>query len=134
MTKDEWKEVERALELTFNSVKLNVDGYNITLILERETAFKNRISVYIDGTFKMKWLFEDCEQRKRFTNKRTKSLVRKSTLNNGKKVSKRQEKLNEEFLKSESNKYHYYLPYWYNFNSLKKHLIANNENIELIEC
>lgn len=134
MTKGEWKEVERALELTFNSVKLNVDGYNITLILERETAFKNRISVYIDGTFKMKWLFEDCEQRKRFTNKRTKSLVRKSTLNNGKKVSKRQEKLNEEFLKSESNKYHYYLPYWYNFNSLKKHLIANNENIELIEC
>lgn len=134
MNQDEWKEVERALQITYHSVKLNIDGYNITLRLERESAFKNKIVIYVNGTFEFKWLFKDCEERKRFTNKRTKSRFKKSDLTYGEKVSKKQEKLNEEFLKSEENKYYYYSPYWTSFNSLKRHLIANNEKIELIEC
>lgn len=134
MTKDEWKQVEDALWITYHSVKLKIDGYNITLILERETTFKNRIVVYVNGTRNMKWIMDDCEERRRFANKVTKSLLKKKDLTKGKKISKREEKNNDEFLKSDFNKYHYYLPYWYSFGSLKRHFIANNEKIELIGC
>lgn len=35
MTKEEWKQAEEALTHFFHPVELKVDGYDITLILER---------------------------------------------------------------------------------------------------
>ena len=49
MTKEEWKQAEEALTHFFHPVELKVDGYDITLILERVGVYQNKIMVYIGG-------------------------------------------------------------------------------------
>ena len=43
MTKEEWKQAEEALTHFFHPVELKVDGYDITLILERVGVYQNKI-------------------------------------------------------------------------------------------
>ena len=43
MTKEEWKQAEEALTHFFHPVELKVDGYDITLILERVSVYQNKI-------------------------------------------------------------------------------------------
>lgn len=52
MTSQEWKEVEKALQSLYSLVKLNCDGYEITLCLNRITQFKNAIVIYVNGVIK----------------------------------------------------------------------------------
>ena len=52
MTKEEWKQAEEALTHFFHPVELKVDGYDITLILERVSVYQNKIMVYIGGEFR----------------------------------------------------------------------------------
>lgn len=66
MTKEEWKQAEDALTHFFHPVELKVDGYDITLILERVGVYQNKIMVYIGGEFRGQWMAEDCEERRRF--------------------------------------------------------------------
>lgn len=66
MTKEEWKQAEEALTHFFHPVELKVDGYDITLILERVSVYQNKIMVYIGGEFRGQWMAEDCEVRRRF--------------------------------------------------------------------
>ncbi len=134
MTKEDWDKVQENLNYLYSTVILAIDGYNVTLQLEPVSAMKNHIAIYIDNKVKGEWLTEECEERRRFMCKHTKNLFTKSKLINGKKVSKREMKHIEEMLKDPKNKYDVYLPWWTNFNSLKKHLIKNNENIEIVEC
>lgn len=64
MTKEEWKQAEEALTHFFHPVELKVDGYDITLILERVSVYQNKIMVYIGGEFRGQWMAEDCEVRR----------------------------------------------------------------------
>ena len=66
MTKEEWKQAEEALTHFFRPVELKVDGYDITLILERVGVYQNKIMVYIGGEFRGQWMAEDCDERRRF--------------------------------------------------------------------
>ncbi len=133
MSENDWEEVRKALQITYYSVELKIDGYNVSLVLERVSAFKNVILVYIDGKFKSEWLSDDCEIRRRFANKKTKALFTKKGLAKGEKLTKKREKEIDRFLKEHQDvKYEYFVPYWTNFNSLKKHLIKHNENIERV--
>lgn len=129
MTKEEWKQVKEASESLFRQAKLSVDGYELTIRLERITQYKNAIMIYVNGSFKGKWLLEDCEERRRFLCPRNRSLLKgkdKEAMLKG--LSKKRKAEFESI-----NKFVNYYPYWTSFNSLKKHLIANNENIELVE-
>ena len=76
MNKEEWKQVEDALSSFFRMVELDADGYKVSLRLERVSQFKNAIVVYVNGSFKGEWLIEDCEERRRFIQPRTRSLLR----------------------------------------------------------
>ncbi|UQT48558.1 hypothetical protein M5E87_29195 [Flavonifractor plautii] len=42
MTKEEWKQAEEALTHFFHPVELKVDGYDITLILERVSVYQKQ--------------------------------------------------------------------------------------------
>ena len=70
MTKEEWKQAEEALTHFFHPVELKVDGYDITLILERVGVYQNKIMVYIGGEFRGQWMAEDCDERRRFLQER----------------------------------------------------------------
>lgn len=89
MTKDEWEQAENALHSLFNYVKLNIDGYEITLKLERVGTYKNVIMLYINDKLDFKLLLEDCEERRRFARIRTRTLLKADSKKWLKKQSKK---------------------------------------------
>lgn len=87
--------------------------------------------IYISGQFQGKWLTEDCEERRRFCQKKTRSLLNAKEKASFRKLSKREQK---EFSKEYHNfEYESFSPQWTSFGALKKHLVANNKNIELVK-
>ena len=128
MSNEDWKKAEQALSLPFGSVKMKIDGYNVTFSCIPEKPLKYVIAVYIDGTFKMKWATEDCEIRRRFCFKSKTSLLTAKQ----KKALKREKKAIREEVEKQMT-FYTYLPYFNSFRSLKSQLIHNNESIELVE-
>ena len=106
MTKEEWKQAEEALTHFFRPVELKVDGYDITLILERVGVYQNKIMVYIGGEFRGQWMAEF----ERLPKQRQKELREKSPM-----------------------QYSCFTPQWSSFRALKKHFCANNQSIELVK-
>lgn len=128
MTKEEWKQAEEDLKFLFKTVKLNCDGYELALSLQRLDTYRNVIVFYVNGVFNGKWLLEDCEERRRFFRKEKRSLLTAKGKAQFKKLSKKkQAEWSDKFF------YDVYTPYWTSFKSLKKHLTQNNESIELIK-
>lgn len=129
MTKDEWDQVEKAVESQFCVTNLTVDGYSLKLILERIGRYELGIAVYIDGEIRGEWIMKDCEERRRFYRRSTRSVLNKKEKDMLKKMSK---KRRDEFAKEYNTTYDVYYPYWQSFRALKKHLIDNNNDIQLV--
>lgn len=128
MTAEDWKEVETRLSIPYSSVKLKIDGYDVTIGHAMEKPLKYCLAIYIDGIFKTKWVLEDCEIRRRFCSKHTKSLL---TAKEKKALDRERKAFREEVLKKST--YDWYSPYWNSFRRLKAHLIKNNKSIEIGE-
>lgn len=129
MTKEEWNQVENALKIIYRTVELSIDGYKVELRLERVSTYKNRIMIYINGSFKYRWIIEDCEERRRFLQHKQPYVMPSKQRAEFKKMSKRAQK---EYAAYYERRYDIYNPQWSSFGALKKHLIENNTNIELI--
>lgn len=127
ITAQDWKEIEHKLKGFYDPVKLICDGYELTLLLQRNGQFKNIIAAYVNGKIDGKWFLEECEERRRFFRPRSKSFYSKKDMADFKKISK---KIFKEM--QAKNKYVYHEPYWTSFRALKGHLIKNNESIELV--
>ena len=128
MTAEDWKKVEDILSIPYSSAELKVDGYNVTIGHALEKPLKYCLAVYIDGVFETKWLFEDCEIRRRFCNRHTKSIL---TAKEKKALKRERKDFREKIIKNST--YVWYEPYWGSFRSLKSHLIKNNISIEMVE-
>lgn len=126
MTKEEWSRVRNALTMLNNPITLKIDGYEVTVALVRVSAMKNAIAIYVNGKFQGKWMVEDCEERRRFIQKRTKSFFTPKKL----KEMGIPKKEHRGYLKE---KYEYYQIHWTSFGGLKAHLIQNDESIELVK-
>jgi hypothetical protein len=96
--------------------------------LVRVSQFKNTIRVYIDGQIKGIWYTDDCEERRRFFRPVKRFLHPKKWRDEMKKEPKWLQKRFPDTNKT----YTSYTPEWISFGALKRHLIANNKNIELI--
>ncbi len=130
MTKAEWIKAEKALSNIYGYVKLEVDGYTLTISLERWGKYSLAIVVYVNGLLKGEWLANDCEERRRFFCKREKSLLNAKQ----KAIFKKQSKsFQKKFAEEHKLTYTYYEPKWKSFNSMKAHLIKNNNSIKVIE-
>ena len=123
MTKKDWKYVEEELKGEFKTVRLNIDGYKVSLKLERVGLYKLGIMVYINGGFKEDWL-KECEISRRFLPKHTKRAFTKRDLKGFPKI-----KISE----MQKKTYEYCGFYWSSFNYMKRAFIHNNNNIELIK-
>lgn len=130
MTPQDWKEVEKRLENFWLPVKLKCDEYELTLRLERINQFKNAILVYVNGLMKVKWMTEDCEERRRFFRPKKQSAYSQKQKAALRKMSKRLRQ--KAGLPDPDDTYTYYIPYWTSFKALKSHLIKNNSNIQLV--
>ena len=132
MTREEWESVKNALNSLYSTVKLDCDGYELTLRLERLENMKLSITTYINGTFRLEWMDNNkpCEEQRRFLCKKTK---RKKYYNDKLPEWKRlPKKVQKEIMESCTHEYVSYWPYWKSFSALKKHLIANNREIKLL--
>ncbi len=129
-TKEEWKQIENRLSGAYGSVILLVDGYEIRLNVERIKSLKYAIIIYINGWLRGEWLFADCEERRRFYNNQKRYVYKP-----------RARRSMEEWNKKHpgatmGNPYRtidVYTPYWASFTRLKRHLIKNNTNIEMVK-
>ena len=130
MNRKEWQAVEEALKSLYGQVILKIDSYEVTLRLDRISTYKNGIMVYVNGKFRVQWIFEDCEERRRFLRKKERSMITPKQREAYKKMSKR---LQKEYKEIYNRKYESYDFYWTSFNSLRRHLIENNESIEVIK-
>lgn len=131
MTEDQWKVVANRLASPFIPVKLMVDGYKITLEVKQEKPLKFVIVPFVNGWFKGEWLLNKTEEAKRFYR-----LVKRPAYSPSEK-----KRLTRGFTKASVKKYfpdldrtvEYYSGAWPSFAPLKRHLIANNKSIELLE-
>lgn len=131
MTKEEWKRVEETLKGFYHTVYLKVDGYDVAICLERVGVYKNMIMIYIGGQFQGKWLAADCEERRRFCQRKMHSLLNAKEKASFRKFPKRVQKELAE--KHHNFQCESYSPQWSSFGALKKHLIANNQSVELMK-
>lgn len=128
MTDEQWKEVERELVPPFGEVKLEIDGYKVTIVAGLIDKMKYGFIVYVNGFLRAEWSMNDCEIRRRFYYESKKSLLKSSEKA---KIKKMRKSAREEIL--QRMEYSVYLPYWGSFSRLKAHLIKNNQSIELVE-
>lgn len=125
LTKQQWVEVEKcATSLFGKQVDLLIDGFKVSLEMEPKDRYHNVIMVYINDIIDGKKLMEDCEERRRFWCPHTRSLIPV-------KPEKGWKKAEWEALRKKHS-YTYYLPWWTSFNALRRHLIKNNQSIEII--
>ena len=129
MTAEDWKTVDKALKsVLLPGVKLLIDGYEVTLTLCQKSQFKSAIAIWINGSFKGKWLAEDCEERRRFLCCKKRTLVKEADY---KAYGIRSKKAKKEL--ADRYAYEEWFSYWTNFNKMKKHFIDNNKSIEILE-
>lgn len=129
MTKDDWAALEMALGHAYGSAGILADGFEVTFQV-RQYKMHLVICLYINGWMKGEWLSKKTEEATRFCRPVSFSLFPPSYV---KKLTAGLSKSRVKAIFPDLNKKgEYYLPEWRSFRSLKRHLIANNKSIELV--
>ena len=132
LSEADWKNIERDLSWAYGSADLDVDGYRLNLRVERLKALRYVITVYVNGQFRGEWCQKDCPERARFMCKverpTYKPKQRQVLRNLAKQFKRPDDVLNPD------RKFAYYTPYWTSFAPLKRHLVANNQDIRIVPC
>ena len=133
MTKQEWEQVENEMLAPFGHVKLKIDGYDVSLGFVAVAGFRWEIAVCVNGKIRLEDLKTDCEIRRRFYQKHTRSIIpkdKKDKIFKGMSKAARKKYEQEHY---DTMHYTYYHPTWASFKKLKAHLIKNNINIEWVK-
>ena len=125
MDRADWKTVEERLVYPGATIRLRADGREVTLQVHRE-GIRMQIGVYVDGWMRGEWIFNDCEERRRFMRPK----VRKPKPYTRSQIRALGKNWCEEQIKRHTVTY--WLPYWPSVRLLRRHFEANNESIELI--
>lgn len=127
-TAEQWKQFETDVMRLYHPVYLDCDGYLVRLMLERVSKLRLGIVVYVDGQLEMRWLGlasdEPTEIGCRFFQERTRSVYRGKQKRLAKRALGKKE--------SERQVSHRH-PWWESPTSLRRHLVANNKVIRLVE-
>lgn len=129
-TAEQWKEIEKRVMCLYSPVWLDCDGYLVELVLARVEKLRLGICVRVNGRIEATWLgiskdAEVTEEGRRFFQERTQSVYR----GKNKRLAKRA------FGKKEAEKrVSHRHPWWESPTSLRRHLVANNEVIRLLDA
>jgi len=131
MTPEQWKQVEAQVRSPWGEVKLRVDGYDLQLQVHQMKPLHYAIVPYVNGFRRGVWLTkkegeEWCEEARRFLPLKKVYLYSRAKLMK----TKLPKKTKEEWA---SKHFETRFMYWTSFAKLKRHLIANNQSIELAE-
>ncbi|MFZ6872847.1 hypothetical protein ACO0LF_12345 [Undibacterium sp. Di27W] len=131
ITKEQWKEIEGQLSLTWGSVDLKIDGYNINLRVEPQKARTYAVMVYLDYKFEWKWAFDGTEEAKRFCRTVSKFMFKPKEravmvkMHGGKRCPKAE-------LEQINRKFYFYSPLWSSVPAMRRHFEKNNHSLEVI--
>lgn len=134
MEQKDWDDLQAQMASPWGSMRLQCDQYQITLEQQADGKTKTwYTAIFVDGYFKGVWMEADgdkpkFEEARRFLRKQSRPLygakfIRDMTKAIGKRAA----------AKYADKRHVTFSPIWKNFNSLKKHLIANNTSIQRIQ-
>ncbi|UZZ12219.1 hypothetical protein NDO41_07030 [Ectopseudomonas mendocina] len=134
MQQQDWDDLKQQMASPYGYMKLKCDQFEVALSQEVDSKGRKwATSVYVDGVFKAAWCFADekgqpkHEEARRFLRKVTRRV------NSARDVAEIQKLFGKRQAKKAAERvYVYFAPSWSSFNSLKKHLVANNTSIERI--
>lgn len=125
MKRKDWQAIEKRLVFPGASAQLTVDGYAVTLQVERD-KMRMVITVYVGGSWKGSWLTTDCEERRRFMRPithRPKPYTAMQVKTLGKKWCDE---------RTAERTHSYYLPFWMSVGALRRHFEKHNSSVELV--
>lgn len=136
MDKSDWDRAKEQLQQGWpcGLVTLVADGYEVTLRLQPVDLIKNGILVFVNGQFKGKWLFEDCEERRRFLPQREKPVMGQAARARWNKLPKRKRELMVQAGVDPNRTYTVYATHWTSWSALVKHFEAHNTDIRIKEA
>jgi hypothetical protein len=125
----EWKKVETTLRLPWGEARLRVDGFDLTLQVQQVKPLRYAIVPFVNGYHRGAWLTkkkgeEWCEEARRFLPLKKVFLYSRTKLMKTKLPKKTMEEWASLHIETRGL-------YWTSFAALKRHLVANNQSIEL---
>jgi hypothetical protein len=134
MTEQDWKKVETALSSPYGRISLQCDEFKLTLKVVQTGPLRFAIFPFVNDEHKGEWGSRYCEERRRFFCPE-KKYVNSPTMRTAiKELRASAKKLNVPNMKlpDPDETITVYTPFWTDFKKLKRHLIANNKQIDLI--
>lgn len=135
MEQADWDALKAQMNSPWGTMKLQCDQYQLTLAQEVSSRSRSWCTVvYVDSYFKGEWLRagEDGqplhEEARRFCRKTSKALYSRKEIEAWRKAFGKREAA-----KKEATRLVLFEPYWKSFNTLKKHLLANNASIQRLQ-
>lgn len=133
MEQADWDALREMMATPWGSMKLQCDEYELTFSQEMDSK-RNRWAtmVYVNGVFEGKWTSaKDAEpvyeEARRFLRPISRALYSKKEIEATRKIWGKREAD-----KRAARRWTYFSPVWSNFNSLRKHLVANNTSISRV--
>lgn len=134
MQKQDWDDLKAQMASPYGYMKLKCDQFEVSLGQQVDSKSRKWVtSVYVDGFFKGEWCFADengepkHEEARRFLRKTSKAYF------SAKEVEAYRKTFGKRRATEIAAKRHvWFRADWTSFNSLKKHLLANNTSIERI--
>jgi len=130
LTKSEWEIVETALMGIYGSCELTIDGYNIRIEKRMSSATKLVYAIFVNDFIKGEWMSQKTPECLKFFCPKSMSVYGKKHIELCRK-SRLFKK--EDIVKMEQSKIIYYTPYYASFATLKRILLANNTDFELVK-
>lgn len=129
MTKDDWKYIQDNWGNLYRSIRMVIDGYDITL-QSTITNMRIKVMVFVNGVFHGSDILKDSEGNyneiaKRFYQEHKSPLITQKDLKLRVRVWGKKHHLSQQV-------YHSYVsPLYTSFPAFKKQIINNNKNIQL---
>lgn len=127
MTKEEWKKIEDWWGTGLSTIKMKIDGHEITLYnnIDKDKMIVE-VVIYVDGYIKGDCSTVGNEIGDRFWNRVKKPLYSPKELKERAKVwGKRSKEAQQKY-------FEYNLPSWRSFRAFKKHITGHNKDISLV--
>lgn len=136
MEQADWDALKAQMGSPWGVMKLQCDQYELTLVQEISSKSNSWMTaVYVNGFFKGAWMQAGKdgqplhEEARRFYRKVSNAMYTRKEIESCRKAFGKREAA-----KMEARKFIHFAPSWKSFNTLKKHLLANNASIERIDA
>lgn len=134
MQQQDWGELKEQMASPYGVMKLKCDQFEVSLVQQADSKSRKwQTTIYVDGFIKGQWCLSDesgnpkHEEARRFLRKTSKAIFSAKQIEGYRKVFGKREAT-----KMAAKRHVWFRADWSSFNSLKKHLLANNTSIERI--